>query len=271
MSNANPPSPIPLRQFEAAIQADQRVLGMLYTGSLGRGMAGRFSDLDIEMWLTDAAYAEVETTVREILGALGAIQFLYLRDAGDSSYYTAFLGIDWLPVDLAVHRPTVERPLPPPSQVLLIKDRTRHLERLLASAQEQPVEVSWEEARVKIEDAIDYYIYLNRKNACGDSWCALGLATESTGKLYILLAALRGLHAHTYRYTEQVLSPQERALLAQAWPMEPSQQEMRRAAHALWNWTRLVWQEAERHFGRSLLIQVDEAALLAAMDRLYTP
>jgi hypothetical protein len=270
MSNANFPSPIPLRQFEAAIQADQRVLGMLYTGSLGRGMAGRFSDLDIEMWLTDAAYAEVETTVREILGTLGAIQFLYLRYAGDSSYYTAFLGSDWQPVDLAVHRPTVERPLPPPSQVRLIKDSTQHVERLLASAEVQPVEVSWEEVRVKIEDAIDRYIYLHRKNAHGDSWFALGLATESTAELYTLLAALRGLRAHTYRYTEQVLSLQERALLAQVWPMEPSQQEIRRAGRALWDWTRLVWQEAERRLGRSLLIQVDEAALFAAMDRLYT-
>src|SRR5581483_10695652 len=138
MSNTNSPSPLPLQQFETAIQADQRVLGMLYTGSLGRGTAGRFSDLDIEMWLTDAAYAEVETTVREILGTLGAIQFLYFRYAGDSSFYTAFLGADWLPVDLAVHRPTVERPLPPPSQVRLIKDWTRHLERLLASTQVQP-------------------------------------------------------------------------------------------------------------------------------------
>ncbi len=271
MNDANSPSPLPLRQFEAAIQADQRVLGMLYTGSLGRGTAGRFSDLDMEMWLTDAAYAEVETMVREILGALGAIQFLYLRYAGDSSYYTAFLGTEWLPVDLAVHRPTVERPLPPPAQVRLIKDRTQHLEWLLTSAQEQPVEVSWEEARVKIEDAIDHYIYLNRKNARGDGWCALGLATESTAQLYTLLAALRGLRAYVYRYTEQVLSMEERALLAQAWPKEPSQQEMRRAARVLWDWTRLVWQEAEHRLGRSLLIQVDETALLAAVDRLYTP
>src|SRR5690349_20197219 len=139
MRNSNSPSPLPLQRFETSIQADQRVLGMLYTNSLDCGMANHFSDLDMEMWLTDAAYAEVETTVREILGALGAIQFLFLRDAGDSSYYAAFLGTDWRPVDLAVHRPTVERPLPPPAQVRLIKDRTQHVQRLLASAEVQPV------------------------------------------------------------------------------------------------------------------------------------
>ena len=57
--------------------------------------------------------------------------------------------------------------------------------------------------------------------------------------------------------TQQVLSLEEQAWLAQAWPAEPSQQEVRRAARALWAWTRYVWQEAERRLGRSLLIPED--------------
>jgi hypothetical protein len=262
--------PIPLRRFEAAIQADQRVLGMLYTGSLGRGTADRFSDLDIELWVTDAAYAGAETTAQEILGYLGAIQFLYSRGAGDTTFYTAFLGTEWQPIDLALHQKTEERPLPPSAQVRIIKDTTHHLKRMLASAQKQTVEISWEQARMKIEDAIDSHIYLHRANARGDVWYALGTVTARVAELYILLAALRGSHAYVYRYAEQVLSPEEQALLAQAWPAEPSQQEVRRAARALWDWTRYVWQEAERRLGRSLLIQVDEAALLSAVDRLYT-
>jgi len=147
MNDPNNPSPkhpfqtfpIPLHQFEAAIQADQRVLGMLYTGSLGRGTADRFSDLDMEVWVTDAAYAETETTMQEILSSLGATQFLYSRGAGDSAYYTAFLGTGWQPIDLAVHRQTEERPLPPSAQVRIIKDTTQHLERMLAEASAQTV------------------------------------------------------------------------------------------------------------------------------------
>jgi hypothetical protein len=270
LNNLSPNSPMPLQQFEAAIQADQRVLGMLYTGSLGRGTADRFSDLDMEVWVTDAAYAEAETTAREILSSLGAIQFLYSREAGDSAYSTAFLGTRWQPIDLAVHRQTVERDLPPSSQVRIIKDTTRHLERMLAEASAQTVEISWEETRMKIEDAIDSYIYLNRANARGDGWYALGKVTACAGELYTLLAALRGFRAYFYRYTAQVLSPEEQARLSQVWPTEPSQQEVKRAAQALWAWTRSVWQEAERLLGRSLLIQVNEAALLSAVDRLYS-
>jgi hypothetical protein len=180
------------------------------------------------------------------------------------------LGIEWQPVDLAVHQQTEERPLPPFAQVRIIKDTTHHLERMLTSAEVQSVEVSWEQARMKIEDAIDSHIYLNRANARGDVWYALGKVTACAAELYELLAALSGSRAYVYRYAEQVLSPEERALLAQAWPAGPSQQEVRRATRALWAWTRYVWQEAERRLGRSLLIQVDEAALFCAVDRLYT-
>ena len=278
MNDANDPSreqpdypfPVPLREFETAIQVDERVLGMLYTGSLGRATTDRFSDLDIEMWVTDAAYAEVDTTAQEILGLLGAIQFLYSREAGSSTFYVAFLGTLWQPIDLAMHQQTVERPLPPPEEVRIIKDTTHHLERMLAQASGQTVEITFEQARMEIEDAIDSYIYLNRANARGDGWYALGKVTACAGELYTLLAALRGWRAHAYRYSEQVLSSEEQALLAQVWPREPSQQEVKRAARALWAWTRSVWQQAECLLGRSLLIQVDEAALLAAVDQLYT-
>jgi hypothetical protein len=270
MSHSNLPSPLPLSQFEAALQADPRVLGVIYTGSLGRGTADRFSDLDLELWVTDPAYDDVETTVRELLSPLGAIQWLMLTAAGESMFTTAFLGPNWQPVDLMVHRPAVESPVPDPSQVHLLKDQNQQLHQFLAIATHQAVEVSWEEAREKLEMAIGEWIYLHRKNARGDGWCALGMATESAAALYTLVAALRGVRAHSYRYVAQVLSPQEQGILAQVWPRDCSQQELRRAGRALWNWTRLVWQEAECYLGRSLLIEVDEDSLLTAIDRLYS-
>jgi hypothetical protein len=44
----------PLQAFEAAMRDDPEVRGVLYTGSLGGGTADGFSDLDIELWVTDA-------------------------------------------------------------------------------------------------------------------------------------------------------------------------------------------------------------------------
>ena len=54
-----------------------------------------------------------------------------------------------------------------------------------------------------------------------------------------------------------------------AWPCELSREENRRAARALWAWTKYVWCEAEGVVGAPLEVEVDEEGMLAAIDRMY--
>ena len=254
-----------LEKFEEAIQADQDVIGMLYTGSLGRGTADRFSDLDIELWITDAAFLEADRKIREVLRYLGTVHFSYARGSG----CTAFVGNEWQPVDLWLHKIS-EVDLPSEyAHARIIKDTDQTLARLLEGIKAEAVTVSWEQARSSIEEAIDSQIYLSLHNARGATWSALGEVSYRATELYVLLAAMRGIRSYGYRYVEQLLSPEEQGLLTAAWPVGPSRQEVRRAAHALWVWTRYVWQEAERYLGRSLMIQIDEEGLLSAVDRIY--
>ncbi len=70
------PSPIPLDDFERAIQADPEVLGMFYFGSLGRGAATRFSDLDIFVWFSDDVAMPAGDKLLQLLGLLGMIHWL---------------------------------------------------------------------------------------------------------------------------------------------------------------------------------------------------
>lgn len=257
--------PMPLEPFEAAMQDDARVLGALYTGSLGRGSADRFSDLDIDLWVTDAAFAQMASSLQDILSFLGTIRFSYPRGNG----CTAFVGEDWQRVDLWLHQRSEEDLPSAYAQARILKDTDQFLAHALARVEQEAVTVSWEHARASIEEAIDSQIYLSLHNARGAIWSALGEVSYRTTELYVLLAALRGSRSYGYRYVEQLLSPAEQVLLTEAWPTQPSRQEVVRAARALWQWTRYVWQEAERRLGRSLLIEVDEAALLSAVDRIY--
>jgi hypothetical protein len=89
----------PLQAFAAAMRDDPEVRGALYTGSLGGGTADRFSDLDIELCVTDAAYARARAKLRETLERLGVVQFLYYRGAATA---TGFVGPAWQRVDLAL-------------------------------------------------------------------------------------------------------------------------------------------------------------------------
>jgi len=103
----------------------------------------------------------------------------------------------------------------------------------------------------------------------GAVWSAMEEIAHRNAALYMLLAGLRGRQSFGFRYVEALLSPAEQAMLTDAWPSTPTQTEVRRAGHALWTWTRHVWAETERRLGRPLDVTVDEAGLLAAVDRIY--
>jgi hypothetical protein len=120
-----------------------------------------------------------------------------------------------------------------------------------------------------IREVIADQLFLGRHNARGSVWSARGNITGLLIGAYELLGRLRGRRTYGYRYAEELLTPAEQALLAAAWPHEPTRAENRRAARALWVWTRYVWREAERVIGQPLGIELDEAGMLAVIDRMY--
>jgi hypothetical protein len=112
-------------------------------------------------------------------------------------------------------------------------------------------------------------LYLTRNNARGALWEARGNLAHLGSFVYQLLGRLRGRRTYGFRYVETLLTSEEQALLAAAWPSELSQAENRRATRALWAWTKYVWGEAERVLGQPLDVEVDEEGMLAAIERMY--
>lgn len=255
-----------LGAFETAVQRDAEVLGVLYTGSLGRGTADRYSDLDIELWVADRAFADAPNVLRRLMGHVGTVQFMYERR---EAFTTGFVGPDWQRVDLALHRQTETALAASYAAARIVKDVDGALARIIAQLPQETITASWEQARAVIAGAIDSQIYLSLHNARGAVWSAMGEISYCCSELYTLLALLRGRRSFGFRYVEQLLSPKEKEMLSDAWPREPDREEVRRAARALWRWTRHVWHQGELTLGRSLEIRIDDAGLLAAVERIY--
>ncbi len=258
-----------LRLFEAAIRSDAEALGVLYTGSLGRGTADRFADLDIEVWTAETVFERGagKQKLRDWMGLLGEIQFIY--DRGDN-YATGFVGQEWRRTDLTLLREADLEPRSGWAGVPVVKDTNGRLAALVAASSPEAVGISPDTMRSKIEELIDSQIYLALHNARGAVWSALGEVSHQAASTYTLLACLRGRHSYGFRYVEALLSAEEQALLTATWPAAPTRDEVRRAGRALWHWTRYLWSEAERSFGSPLGLTLDEAALLEAVDRIYT-
>ena len=187
---------------------DPDVRGVLYTGSLGSGTADRFSDLDIELWVTDAAYARARVKLREVLGLLGDVRFSYYFR--NSATMTGFVGETWQPVDLSLRTPTELQPSAAYARARVVKDTNDLLTHVVAQSPRTPATATWEQARATIEEAIDIQIYLALHNARGDAWTAIGEASRQCGEVYTLLARLRGRESFGFRYVDHLLTRQSR-------------------------------------------------------------
>lgn len=88
------PSHVPLAAFEQHIQADPDVLGMVYTGLLGRGDGDRCSDLDSSRWVRNAAFSQ-PGPLDHYLGWLGEVHLNSSTQHEHGLSSNAFVGPDW--------------------------------------------------------------------------------------------------------------------------------------------------------------------------------
>src|SRR5947209_12761827 len=204
-----------LAAFEATVQSNSQILGLLYTGSLGSGAADPYSDLDIDVWVTARAFARVDTKLQEILSTLGTIRFIYNRGP---AFVTAFVGPDFQRVDLHLHGPTDTKTFADYAHGRVVKDTGGMLARMVERAPIAPIAASWEAARAEIEEAIDSMMYATLHNARGEHWSAASEISGRVSSLYTLLASLRGRASHGLRYVTNTLSEKEQAMLARTWP-----------------------------------------------------
>jgi hypothetical protein len=258
------PSPLPLGDFERAIQSDPEVLGMFYFGSLGRAAATRHSDLDIFVVVPDSIAEPYQEKLVPLLQLFGQIHWIEKQGG------TGYVGPNWTQVDIEfAHRSELE-PSYRYAGARVIKDVDGFLAAYAASCTPEEFVETPASAGAMIYDAIGDLLYQARNNARGALWESRGNMTYQCSLVYQLLGRLRGRRTYGFRYVEALLTPDEQTLLAATWPGELSQAENRRAALALWAWTKYVWREAERVLGAPLELAIDEAGLLDAIDRMYT-
>jgi predicted nucleotidyltransferase len=74
-------------RFVAACQTDDRVVAALLIGSYAKGKADAYSDLDLYLITTDAAYESVFAERRAFLQRLGELVFLEEFDLPDIAFY----------------------------------------------------------------------------------------------------------------------------------------------------------------------------------------
>ncbi len=254
----------PLATFEQRIMADPDVLGMLYTGSLGRGEADRCSDIDLKIWLRDEVL-ETPKLLEHYMSWLGELRFVMSFRLWGNGY----AGPDWQSIDVGIMGKADFEVSPYYHRATVIKDTDGWLGSIVAASPPPIPELTCESAQKVIEEAIHILGHLTMHNIRGSALYAMGQLHDQIINLYGLLARLRGREPYDVRFVEQFLQPNEVALLYASWPAAPERDAIRHAARGLWEWTRYVWAEAEQKLGIELDIPLDAEAMLVALERPY--
>jgi hypothetical protein len=254
--------------FEQRIMADPDVLGMLYTGSRGRGQADRYSALDIMLWLHDQALAE-PGRIEHYLSWLGPIQFVSWSQDEVGAASKDYVGSDWQRIELDIVGSRHPTPHPFFHHVTVVKDTDGRLASLVAASGPPTAELNREAARNVIEEAIYETGSITMKNIRGSHYHAMSNLCGYANNVYTLLAQLRGSEGYDVRFVERFLHPDELALLEAAWPTTPEREAIRRAVRGLLEWIRYVWTQVEQTLGEELGISLDTAAFLEVIERPY--
>jgi hypothetical protein len=257
-----------LANFEQRIMADPDVLGMMYNGSLGRGEADRWSDLDISLCLSDEALA-LPGRIEYYLGWLGEVQFVSIAEHDSELSSNAYVGPDWQRVELGISGKLEAAPHPYFYRATIVKDIHGWLASLVAASGPPTAAPTLDSARKVIEESIYHIGFVTMQNIRGSYCHAMSNLCELANNVYGLLVQLRGREGYAERFVERFRHPDELALLYAAWPAAPEREAIRRAARGLLERTRYVWTQAEQKFGDSLGISFDEAAFLEAIERPY--
>jgi hypothetical protein len=270
---STPPSPhmgvdFPLAEFEQRILADPDVLGMVYTGSLGRGAGDRCSDVDISIWLRDEALTK-EGLLEHYVGWLGEIHFLSWSQHEHGLSSNCFVGVDWQQAELDIMDSQLATPHPYWHGVRVVKDTDGRLASLVAASGPPIAELTRDAARKVIAEAIYHIGFVTVQNVRGAHYHAMSNLCELANSLYMLLANARGREGYDVRNAERFLHKAELALLYASWPAAAEREAICYATRGLWAWTQYVWAQCEQTLGEELGISLDTIGFLEAIERPY--
>jgi predicted nucleotidyltransferase len=74
------------KYFEDSIKKDKEIIAAMYSGSFGRNMADKFSDLDIEIIVTSKFLSNSRKNIEILLKKIGKIKLSYFIDDKNAKF-----------------------------------------------------------------------------------------------------------------------------------------------------------------------------------------
>lgn len=256
-------SDLNLSSFEESIQKNEDIRGVMYTGSVGKGLDDKFSDLDIELVVNKRFLSNSKKNIKILLTTLGKIKLLYYLD--DKNVKS--LVNDYQKVDFKLHTIGNLVPREKYSKIKIIKDTKNLLANLTNNSKKCKTEVNKEFIEREFKEAIITQIVAANRCGRGWKWSAMEWVNFRVERLFVDLMKIRGKLQFGFTNVENSLNKKEMKMLKDSYCKEPSNKEIERSLKSLWKFTIYVFRKYEKESNKKLF-HIDEKSFLKKVSSL---
>lgn len=252
-----------LSDFEDSIQKNKDILGVMYTGSVGKSFGDKFSDLDIELVVNKKFLFDSKKNIRILLKKIGEIKLLYFLD--DKNVKS--LVNDYQKVDFKLHTRDSLVPREKYNKIKIIKDTKNLLTNFNNKSKSCKTKVSKEFIEGEFKEAIITQIVVANRCGRGWKWSAMAWVNFRVERLFVDLMKIRGKLQFGFANVKNLLDKKEIKMLKDSYCKEPSNKEIERSLKSLWKFTKYVFGEYEKKSEKKLF-SIDEKSFLNKVSSL---
>lgn len=255
---------ISLDKFERAVEENKNILAAMYTGSTGKGVNDRFSDLDIELIVTKKFLKKSNKNIESLLRLIGVIKIIYSLDERN---FKCLINDNYMKIDFKLHTKEALIPREKYKQVRVIKDAKNILKEFIRKSRKCRTKANEKYIENMFKEALMTQIVVANRCARGWMWSAVEWINFRLQQLVIDLLKIRGKLQFCFANVENLLDKKEIKMLSEVYCKRPSKNEIKKSLRALWKFTKFVYGEYEKKRNKKIM-KVKEKEFLKHIDSI---
>ncbi len=252
-----------LSHLENSIKENKDIIAAMYTGSFGRDMSDKYSDLDIELVVNDKFIENSRKNVETLLNKIGKIKLLYFLD--DKNIKS--LIDDYQKIDIKLHTKESLVAREKYSKIKIIKDKDNLLALFNEQSKTCKTKVNDDFVLTELKEAIlTQIINLNR---CERGWLlsvAQGI-NNRVERLFVDLMKIRGKLQFDLSNAENLLNKNELKMLKDSYCKDITKKGIKKSLKSLWKFTKYIFLEYDNNIFKKLP-NFDEEEFLKFLNSL---
>ena len=256
-----------LKGFTEKLKKVPQIIAVFYTGSTARRSWDKYSDIDIEIIVSDKDYESIVKQLPKFLSMWGKIKLYNNYKASDQVY--AFIGKDYAKVEINPIKESNFKPKWVLKDIRVGFDKEDIMTPVLKKSQKEKRPMLDHNEMVHFFlDTRSNFLYVARHYARGQKLSSASELNNIGGQLFDYLGKIKGMEGHeNLRSAEKHLTKKEWNFLKASKCNSLNKREVKRAIKANWKYMKYLESLYEKKNGSKLNLKCNDNDILRRIDR----